>query len=141
MSEVRTNQSLISGLRELASFVESNSDIDFPAFMELNTLTPITLNVYSWYADDKKTFIADLVRRLGASEKIFQDSFISVDRAFGPCVKLSLSMERDLVCERVVVGKKEIPAVDELTVPARPAHTEDIVEWKCGSILSLGGAA
>ena len=32
---------------------------------------------------------------------------------------------RNQVCERIVTGTKEVPAI------SYPAHTEEIVEWKC----------
>lgn len=52
-------------------------------------------------------------------------------------VKLHVSVARDEVCERVVVG------TEDLVVPASPAveaqpervETREVVEWRCGSLL------
>ena len=60
-----------------------------------------------------------------------------LSRSVGP-ILLELHGDREQVCERVVVGTKiepehSVPAAPEQVVPAR---TIELVEWRCGSLLS-----
>lgn len=67
----------------------------------------------------------------GKWTKGVSDYFFTLFRQEGS-VTLRLSVERALVCERKVVGKKHVPGY------VVEAHDEDIVEWTCpDSILAV----
>lgn len=56
-----------------------------------------------------------------------------------PEIEIHFYTNRELVCERRIVGKKLVP---EKIVPEEitPAHEEDIYEWDCGtSVLAPNG--
>ena len=101
----------IEGLRELASFLEGNPDLPLPqAFYGL-----------VWSSSKDCTF--NLAKGRGPWHKYFSGSYAYLSRRFGPH-EYSFGLTRDLVCERIVTGTRE--------VPASPARIEEIVEWKCG---------
>lgn len=74
------------------------------------------------------------------------DRYFAVDVAFG-WLTLHVYAVRDAVCERVVTGTREV--VEEIPDPEALAavptttvtRTEEIVEWRCGSLLGGGSSA
>ncbi len=130
------NEELLAGLRELIQLIESNPDFDFTEGSGDDT---VEVNYRTWYlhdTKDKRAAVKDLVRRLGSADKVYGDNFAWVRHQFGPHVKFTISAHREVVCERVVVGKQMFPAEPERIVPATPAHMVEIVEWKCAPILA-----
>jgi hypothetical protein len=78
-----------------------------------------------------KDELVALVRWLGGAKKFASDwSFYVVGKRDGVEVT-GFARDRGEVCERVVVGKR--------TVPAAPEHEEEIVEWKCSPLLGEAG--
>ena len=45
--------------------------------------------------------------------------------------EMTVFANRTAVCRQVVVGEREIPALDAYLVPAAPARREPILEWHC----------
>jgi hypothetical protein len=137
------NAELIKGLRELLAFVEANDDFEFSpssgSFM-------IEANARTWYTsgeEKQRIFIADLTRRMahhGKVEKLYSDDYAWIRLHFGPYVEFSISTMRKVICERVVVGKKVIPARPETVIPASPERTEEEIEWRCHPVMTAGTA-
>lgn len=137
------NQELIQGLRDMLAFVEANQDFDFCP--TAGTCT-VDLNFRTWYmqSDDvRRVAIANLTRRMahaGKVDKLYTDSFAFIRLNFAPAVKIEISTMRETVCERVVVGKKLIPAQPERVIPAQEETTVEEVEWRCHPVMTAGSS-
>lgn len=107
-------RALVQGLRDVATFIETHPDIPTPVVNPMNV-----------FCDDKQA-MAKAVRALGSAQKHVNDDWFFVRRSFGP-VELDLNCRRDLVCERMVIGKK--------IIAAQPEREVDDVIWDCGAIL------
>ena len=100
----------------------------------------------TWYIPreaDRAQAIGDLTRRMirvGKVEKLYSDEFAWIRLDFGPHVQLAISTMRKTICERVVVGKKVIPAQPERTIAATPEQTVEEVEWRCHPVLTAGSS-
>lgn len=112
-------QTLIDGLRELADFLQ-----DRPAIADRMASAEPHFNVYAFTRNEFQGF----VREIGRGDKTASDQFMGVIRKFG-AVTIEVYTHRAQVCERVVVGTREVP--EEI----RPARVEEIVEWRCLPIL------
>ena len=121
--EELTHTTLAAGLRAAADWFESNQSIKLPYNPCLQILSVNT-----------KAEVAELARQMGDCDKTISDSIFTVVKRFGP-VEVRGVAYREQVCERIVVGYETV------TVPAQPAKPEqtiakEIVEWKCGSLMS-----
>jgi hypothetical protein len=116
MSEVTE---LISGLRDFADFLALHPD-----------LPDIYVGAFCGVG---KQEMATVARDCGSAEKKFTDDEFRLTKKFGP-IELVFYTRRTNVCQRVVVGTKEVP---EAKYPERivPAHTEEVVEWICDEPL------
>ena len=134
------NSDLIRDLHSLIDFIEENPDFDFTrGGGKITGCFPVTFGFRLWYLrsdENHKEVLADLVRRMGNVEKKYSGDFLGIDKVFGSTVEFHVGAERTDVCERVVVGKKLVPAHEEYVIPASPEHEEDIVEWNCHPILA-----
>jgi hypothetical protein len=120
-----TNQEAAKSLREMADFIEAH---------ELGKIDPNT-RIWFWNWDTSREGMARIAAIPGGWDKGGTDSAFMLERKFGPFV-LTIASHRETVCERVVVGTKHIPATEETVIPARPARTEEMVEWRCTSLLA-----
>lgn len=120
-------QELAQGLRELADFVEERG--------HTLPIDNLDVTVHDWVWDDqyysKRETKLDarekmrlIAKALGNAEKVYQGDYFDLRKKFGP-VRLEFTVNRSKVCERVVVGTKEIPE------RILEAHTKEIVEWVC----------
>ena len=128
------------GWAKLAQFLADNPDI-----AEQATCYDERVLVYVPPGSDTVSRLADYARRgvrAGARvEKTYDDKYGNVLLHFGP-VHLQAYSLRDEVCERVVVGTREV--VEEVQDPEALAavptitqtRTEDIVEWQCRPLLA-----
>jgi hypothetical protein len=122
-----TNAELAAQLRALADIYEAHPEIaQLYEFTQSNSFV---------FCHDKETFAAT-VKAFGAGKKKngVAQAVNFVPDAFP---KLLITSWKDKVCERVVVGTREIP---ERVVPATegyvvPARTEEIVEYRCTPFL------
>ncbi len=105
----------VKSLREFADFLENNPGVPSPNSAYL--CSPVET------AEELRA----AVRVMGRVQKDFSDKHVAVEKVFGG-IKYAVYTNRENVCERIVVGKRIVPAVAE--------HEEDIVEWKCGTVLS-----
>lgn len=117
-----------NALRRIADWIETHPDDKIGVPYE-------TMLTYYYFAG--KDELVTLARALGTCEKKFTDGFAEVRKDFGG-IALRGVVERSAVCERVVTGTEEV--LEEI-IPARliPAHTREIVEWKCPEALLAGG--
>jgi hypothetical protein len=128
MTHEQKRLDFISGLRQLAQVFESNPDMPIPGWSQEITIWPDKL-------EDSKADAKKLLEVLGGTEKKY-DNLFELSWNFGQMLKLRFLTYRENICERVVVGKKVIPAQEERVIPATEEYVEDIVEWKCSSILA-----
>lgn len=124
-------EELIQGLRDLADFLEKNPDLPIGEY------TSVVLDefVYDDYDDGKRIegsgleTMRQLARKLKPVEKDYFGSTFVLKKNFGDRVSLEFNASREVVCKRVVVGKKLVPA---RTIKE---HEEEIVEWVCDEPL------
>jgi hypothetical protein len=132
------NQEIIQGLRDLLAFVEANEDFDFAPGTDTNI---VEMAFRAWYQpgeDRQRIAIGNLTQRMahrGKVEKLYGDEFAWIRLQFGKFVRLDISTLRKTICERVIVGKKLVPAQPERVLPATPETTVDEVEWRCHPVL------
>lgn len=124
----------IAGLRQLADILEAHPDLPLP-------YGGTTTSELLWIANsrqDHKQVAATFARTIpGVVAKQPRGTDLDlIGRIAG--LHVQLIVDRDAVCERVVVGSETV------TVPARPAteatpeqtETREVVEWRCASILT-----
>jgi hypothetical protein len=107
---------------------------DLAGFYEAHPWVPKPWGELSIYDLHSKEEAARVARAFGECEKDFStEGLVALTKDFGG-LRLRVVFNRDAVCERVVVGTKTVPRRE---VPAEviEAHEEDIVEWRCGSVL------
>lgn len=123
-----THAEYANALRAVADFYEGHEEIPLPGTSMQNSSCDL---------DNKHTY-ALVAKALGSFEKNYSDQFITISKNIGG-INLQFTAYRHVVCERVVVGTKTVPAQ---VIPERfvEEHDEEIVEWKCGSILSTEAA-
>ncbi len=121
---------LVAGLRELADFLDSPRGLELPSLAVAATAWPYDYHprTYDRVPGGAKATMRRAARALGKADKRHEGHFFSLLRKFGP-VRLELTTSREQVCEKVIIGTKEVP---EVTYPAR---TEDVVEWVCSDSL------
>jgi hypothetical protein len=129
---------IATGLRALADMIEAN-----PQHADLFRYTFSSINAFAADAAEIAE-IARTARRHGAESKkdAKGDAYFTVKLHWGRRVQLHVNAHRDKVCERVVVGTREVteevPDPQALaTVPTTTVtRTEDIVEWQCKPLLA-----
>lgn len=107
-------RALISGLRDLATFLEDHPEIPTPI------TNPANAFVYG------KEEMEKVVRVMGSVKKRVTEEYFFVQKAFGS-VTLEVNCRRELICERRVIGKK--------IIPAQPEREVEEVAWDCGTIF------
>lgn len=110
-------EATIKALRDLADYLEERPGVP----------TPSISTMFAFAYPDVHP-VAEVARAMGGFDKTHDGSFLNLVRDFG-AFRLEVSYRSEQVCERVVVGTEEVP---EKTVPA---HTKEIVEWKCPESL------
>lgn len=112
----RQRAKFIDGLRELADFLEQHAHAPVVKYASING-----------FAETKEE-LADIARRIGHAEKKVTGDWYMLEKKFAKYVTYGVNIERVKVCERKVVGTRDIPA-----------HTEEIVEWECKESILAGG--
>lgn len=102
----------VNGLHDLADFLANHLDL-VPQYSR------VKLNLF---ADDPAEFKRLSTRLGGYRSKAVVGEFVEHSRRFGPHT-LDVNIHREKTCERVVTGRR--------TIPARPESVEEIVEWRC----------
>jgi hypothetical protein len=130
----------VKGLRALADLLEQHDELPLP--YQGGKHSPMSLTFLS--DDDAKGRLATAARLMpGRLDKQVRESVDYGDyfdlhgRIHGLHVKLTAY--RDAVCERIVVGTREVTR--EVVVPVETrtetvTETVEDVEWRCGSLLA-----
>lgn len=105
-------------LRLIADFFEKRPDLPTPRISAF-------LTAYC----DRETFL-DVARTVGKATKTFDKSFANLNVKITDDVTVQFYTYRTEVCERRVVGTREVEA------QYAPAYVEEIVEWDCHPILA-----
>ena len=120
----------VAGLRAAADFFESNPDAGVPYDARMG-----------FHCSSRDEFVT-AVRALGRAEKDFTSSYARATRDFGGGVQVDYQAYRSEVCERVVVGTREVEVEepDPEAVAALPkvkrTETVEDVEWRCEPLLA-----
>lgn len=115
----------IQGLRDFADFLEAHPSVDMPIY------TTITV-----FAKDREA----LARQARAAkwEKEYGGDWFNLRRIFCDDLHFDVSIKRDQVCRKVVVGTKIVEATDEQIIPAKPEHEVPVEEWICEESILKG---
>lgn len=130
MSDQDERDATIAGLRGAADFFEQN-----PA-------APLTWTLdIGYHCSDRDEFVA-AARALGRADKDFSSGFASVTRDFGGGIVVRYQAYRSEVCERVVVGTREVeveepdPEIVAALPKVKRVETVEEVEWRCEPLLA-----
>ena len=130
-------QEYVNSLRELADYIESRS---FPDTWRVNSWNEDVSYIapYMQFVVNNKKVFSEIVSNMGAFDKKSTDWSVSATHELPSGSMVSVIIDHEQICEKVVVGKKVVPFREAYLVQAEPEHEEDIVEWKCpDSFLAL----
>lgn len=134
-----TRSEFTRGLRVLADILDDNPGLPLPYDGHKSDLNWIV----SSDPEHQRTTAALFARLVpGTIVKSPRGEALDLTGSIGG-LKVCFIASRDAVCERVVVGTREVTVEAAPAVPATPEHTETIedVEWVCGSLLAAGTGA
>lgn len=117
MNDEHPNRDAIDGFRALAAWLEQHPQ---------PFLCPQTIHILP---PTKKSF-AEAVRGVGGVQKKVGDTWYYCAKRFGT-IEVCWALQREHICERVVIGTQTVPAEPEKVLPAMPERVVEIVEWKC----------
>lgn len=129
---------LVEGLRAMADFIEEN--IELPVEFEPEVKLNVWLYNDSRYNQDiqhhrtAREKLAVAAKILGKAEKRHLSAYFDLVKKFSKCVSIEYTIDREMVCKRVVTGKKIVPA----ETYERPEREEEIVEWICDEPILAG---
>jgi hypothetical protein len=135
-NEGKMENSTVKGLRSIAEWIEQHPDLDQPSciLMRKHENKP-TAHWYGIYGhDDAKQWFITMKDALVApryEKESDECNFMLVGDAGDFIAELAVSHYS--ICQRVVVGEKDVPASE--AIPAMPARVEPIYAWECPSIL------
>ena len=137
----------IDGLRQIADWLEQHPDVPLPYLgfagsTKLQAQNVPAVPIYVW--DDQRQRMAAIARAMGGAEKDAAGDRFRLTRHFAG-IAVVASAERDQVCERIVVGTREVteevPDPEALAAVPKVTVTKTVedVEWRCGSLLAPAG--
>lgn len=123
-----------AGLRQLADWLDANPDINLPAD---GTTLPLTFSAWGKDGRDKAREFAKAFP--GKLDKDVDESYYRLRGQMGG-VSVEFCAYRDYVCERVVIGEREvtvqIPDPDVDVPMVEVTQTIEDVEWICPPLLA-----
>jgi hypothetical protein len=129
----------IAAIRELADLLEAHDALPVPFGLDGGS----SMNVFL-HDGDAPQRLAELTRLLAPCEKMSEEWGTGIQALIGGVIRLQVTADRELVCERVVIGEREVtrevpaPGAEMVTV----TEVEEIVEWRCPeSFLALAQPA
>lgn len=131
-----TREEQLSNIVDFAAWLEAHPEVPIPADL---TGAGYVL-IHARHSEDPRAAVAAVARALpGKVDKSTYSGLFQVEgRVCGITVKAIA--ERDLVCERVVTGTREVKKTipdPMVTVPViEVVETVEDVEWRCGPLLA-----
>ena len=113
MESTEARDKFITGLRELADFLESHPGAPIP-------LHGYTFNLFV----ETPQQMAEAARAIGSARKLRLDTWFAITRTFGS-ITYDVNIAREKVCVAKVVGERVVP---EQVIPE---HVEMETEWEC----------
>lgn len=136
-TEVERRVEYIAGLRLLATILEDHPDLPLPYHGRGTELL--------WIAnfwEDHKAIAREFARAIPGevTKNVRDDAFDLIGNVRG--LRVQLIVDRDQVCERVVVGTETVTVPARPAIEAEPEHTEEreVVEWRCAPLLDDASA-
>ena len=132
-----THAEFIQGLRELAEFYEAHPELSLPDTRTMN------LYYFAYSVADRITARDKMItaaRAFGKATKKYAGEYFFLRKEFSGGVCLEANVNRETVCEPVVVGYTDEPekVIPEQVVPARRVPR---IEWACGKSLLAAALA
>jgi hypothetical protein len=133
----------IDGLRQLASVLERNPEVQLPS--DGRTL-PLAWTFWGGDAREQMAAVARALRCAWQKEVTVEDEeFPAYFRMAGDLsgLQVQLTAYRDAVCTRVVTGTED-REVEEVVTPAltrKVTKPVEVVEWRCESLLAPAGTS
>lgn len=137
----QTRAGYIAGLRELADLLEQHPHIPTP--YQGSSPSALSIHHLGTGPEVKPAFAATVAALPGRRTKDVRDgaygAYFDVHATLGGGLHVKVTAYRDTVCERHVVGTREVelPAQAEQVIPAREATVQVVedVEWICTPVL------
>jgi hypothetical protein len=141
----KEQKELVRDLRDLADFYERPESIVLPK----PHINPHETIYEGKWGDDPDTgeygFIHDhdaakarlkrYIRAIGSCEKDWGSDSLRVVKKVGN-IKLTYQIDRKVICEKKVVGKKKVPMRAYVEIPGKFDEIEE-VEWVCEDVALL----
>lgn len=133
---------MVEGLRKMANWLENRA-------VELPIPCGFTGSVYTGAMHDHRGIrhsmdstlgMALIANAAGDVDKEVSPQLFKLTKDFGGGVKVEWVAYRESVCEKVVVGTKIVPAEPERIIAAVPERVEEVVEWRCPSLLKAAAS-
>ncbi len=122
-----TNNELAKQFQILSEIYENNPDIPQPSSFKDGC--------HEFLFCTTKESVEKTLKAFGSGEKY--DGTTNILFYPKKCQSIIIAIEKGQICKKVKVGTREVPETITPGVPERivPAHTEDVFEWECGSLL------
>lgn len=124
-------ENYVKALRDLANYVEAR---EWPEKIEGWLGPQDVFDLPKLYIGARnKTEFGVLCASMGSFDKVRTDYTTGAKTTLESGVTIEVSIGREKVCRKIVVGTRTIAAVPEHTevVEEQPEHTEEVVEWEC----------
>jgi len=146
MNTTKTRSTYVAGLRAVADLIDAHPGLPEPytsvyssGNIDVQWYLQIQNQDFAW----QKATAAKIVSAIGGKwdKKDLVDGRLDFEQTLDNGVRLTLTVTREAVCERVVIGTHEVtvpatPAIPKQAArPERTATVED-VKWFCGSLLA-----
>lgn len=115
-------QKYIDSMRDFCSWLEYHPDVAIPSGQKLYVFPDM---------DEMELY----AREMGKCHKSADESYFNLTKDFLPAIQYEPTWHRNQVCERVVVGQKEVTE-DIVEVVGKRTVIQDVVEWKCPKVLA-----
>lgn len=127
-----TRQEQAVGLRAALDLLEQHPDLPTPMISAYDSGS-VEVDWFIHRSDEQREAMVSIRRAIGGAwDKVDAGSFFIL-RSDREGFRLSITADREQVCERVVIGSETVtvPAVE-----AQPERTEvrDVIEWRCEPI-------
>jgi hypothetical protein len=135
--ETAERAELVAGLRALADWLEARPGVP----VDGRPGAAVSVWLVPGADEDVRARVGRIARAMGRADKRVVGALFELRREFPGRVRCELSMARERVCERVVVGEEQVEELDLDNAPRRTV-TRERVEWRCPeALLGAGDSA